>query len=529
MSIIEKVGIYCRLSDEDRFKVNKNDDSDSIINQKSMCIKYAKLHGWNVIDVYSDDDFSGAGTYRPEFERLINDCKSGKINLVLCKTQSRFSRDMEIIEKYLHNKFIEWNVRFISIVDNADTSIESNKKSRQINGLINEWYLEDLSRNIKRSLKNKREDGLFVGSFAPYGYMKSSENKYKLVIDLVASKVVKDIFKMYENGYGYNKISKYLNSCNILPPSLYKKQNGSKYISGRCNYNNICWTSNTISKILRNEVYIGNLVQGKKTSLGYKIHKFKKLPKTDWCCIENAHEPIIDIDTWNNVQKRLLNHEKPINNGNIHYLSKKVYCMNCNEIFTRNVYNVKNKKRSYLQCKGAKKMHICKNNSSIKLDDLEIILLNEINKFIDKYYNFKILKEKYNLKKNINDKNNYVLILEKEKINLEKKINNLKKYYKNLYEKNENLLISDEMFKVLSNDYNKEISFIKNRIFVINNDLCFLNNKIQDSSYINIILDKYKKIEVLNKIIIDEFIKKINIGIYDKKNKTRDIEIEWKF
>ena len=102
---MEKVGVYCRLSDEDRFKKNKNDDSESIANQKSMLLKYAIEQEWDVIDIYSDDDYSGAGTYRPDFERMINDCKSGRINLVLCKTQSRFSRDMEVIEKYLHNKF----------------------------------------------------------------------------------------------------------------------------------------------------------------------------------------------------------------------------------------------------------------------------------------------------------------------------------------------------------------------------------------------------------------------------------------
>ena len=131
--MLEKVGVYCRLSDEDRDKLNKNDDSDSIVNQRSMCLKFANQNGWNVVDIYSDDDFSGAGVDRPDFNRLLKDCENGKINLVLCKSQSRFSRDMEVIERYLHNKFIEWGVRFVSIVDNADTSIESNKKSRQIN------------------------------------------------------------------------------------------------------------------------------------------------------------------------------------------------------------------------------------------------------------------------------------------------------------------------------------------------------------------------------------------------------------
>ena len=195
--MIEKVGVYCRLSDEDRDKLNKTDDSDSIINQRSMCLKYANQNGWDVVDIYSDDDFSGAGTYRPDFERLINDCKNGKINLVLCKSQSRFSRDMEVIERYLHNKFIEWGVRFVSIIDNADTSIESNKKSRQINGLVNEWFLEDVSNNIRSAFNAKMKQGEFMSPFAKFGYEVSKEDNNKLVVDPVAAEIVKDIFDLY--------------------------------------------------------------------------------------------------------------------------------------------------------------------------------------------------------------------------------------------------------------------------------------------------------------------------------------------
>ena len=103
----DKVGIYCRLSDEDRYKKDKSDDSESIANQKSMLLKYALSHNWEVINVYSDDDWSGADINRPQFQKLIEDCKNGLINIVLCKTQSRFSRDMEVVEKYIHNKFIK--------------------------------------------------------------------------------------------------------------------------------------------------------------------------------------------------------------------------------------------------------------------------------------------------------------------------------------------------------------------------------------------------------------------------------------
>ena len=121
----------------------------------NLLLKYALEQDWEVVDIYSDDDYSGAGVERPDFNRLINDCESGRINIVLCKTQSRFSRDMEVIEKYLHNKFIEWNVRFIGLADNADTANTGNKKSRQINGLVNEWYLEDVSNNIRSAFNSK--------------------------------------------------------------------------------------------------------------------------------------------------------------------------------------------------------------------------------------------------------------------------------------------------------------------------------------------------------------------------------------
>ena len=529
--MIEKVGVYCRLSDEDRDKLNKNDDSDSIVNQRSMCLKYANQNGWNVVDIYSDDDFSGVGTYRPDFERIIKDCESGKINLVLCKSQSRFSRDMEVIERYLHNKFIEWGVRFVSIVDNADTSIESNKKSRQINGLINEWYLDDLSTNIKKSLKNKREDGLFMGSFAPYGYDRSEEDKHKLVVDPVAAEVVKKIFQMYAEGNGYHKICEYLNNNNIPPRSVYKKQKGSKFVCSNCDYKNVRWNPDTIAQMLRNEFYIGNLVQGKITSMGYKVHKFKKVAEKDWCRIENSHEAIIDKETWNKVQKILGTHQEPIKTGEIHYLSRKVYCMECDKVFMRNVYNVKGEKtgkRAYLQCKGAKKYHTCDNNKAIRMDELETILLNAINDLLDNYYDQNNLQELYN-RRNQQDTSNceIIKVLEKEKYNLNKKIEDNKTFYRNLYEDKVKGTITEDMFSMMSSDYLREIESMTKRVETIDNEINNLQVVKEERKQADEILKKYKHIKELNKVIVDEFIDKVYVGVYDKETKTRDIEIEW--
>jgi len=127
---MKRAGIYVRLSDEDRDKkTSAKDESESIQNQKSMLLQYCMERGWDIYDIYCDEDYSGADRKRPDFNRMINDCEQGKINLVVCKTQSRFSRDMEIIEHYLHGKFFEWGVRFVSIIDHADTDIEGKNKA----------------------------------------------------------------------------------------------------------------------------------------------------------------------------------------------------------------------------------------------------------------------------------------------------------------------------------------------------------------------------------------------------------------
>ena len=184
-----KTAIYCRLSEEDRNKKQRTDDSESIQNQKNMLLQHAMDQGWEIYDINSDDDYTGADRKRPEFNRLIQDAKAKKFDIILCKTQSRFTRELELVEKYIHGLFPALGIRFISIVDNADTANKGNKKSRQINGLVNEWYLEDMSENIKSVLDNKRENGLHIGSFALYGYKKDPQQKGHLIIDEEAADV----------------------------------------------------------------------------------------------------------------------------------------------------------------------------------------------------------------------------------------------------------------------------------------------------------------------------------------------------
>ena len=160
--------LYVRLSQEDRNKLSRDDESESIINQQNILTDYCKRNGFEIYDIYKDEDFSGSDRERPEFNRMISDARKKRFNTIICKTQSRFARDMELIEKYVNGLFPIWGIRFISVVDNGDTMNRANRKTRQIFALTDQWYLEDLSENIRATLSNKRRQGLWVGAFAPF-------------------------------------------------------------------------------------------------------------------------------------------------------------------------------------------------------------------------------------------------------------------------------------------------------------------------------------------------------------------------
>ena len=527
----QKVGIYCRLSDEDRYKKDKTDDSESIANQKSMLLKYALNKNWEVINVYSDDDWSGADINRPQFKKLIDDCRNGIINIVLCKTQSRFSRDMEIVERYIHNKFIEWGVRFVSIVDNADTEVQGNKKARQINGLINEWYLEDLSENIRSSLQNKREDGLYLGAFAPYGYKKDINDKNKLIIDPVASEVIKEIFNLFKSGVGYYKIAQHLNDKGIITPTNYKKENGSKYVCRAAKYAvNTKWGQDTIAKILRNEVYIGNLVQGKRTYISYKNRKSYVKSKKDWTYSYGTHEPIIDLDTWNQVQAKFKSRARTSRTtGEIYMFSKKVYCIECKKVFTRQIYDTKDGKTPYMKCKGRRLANIeCSNNQSIRCDVLEKLITASINEQLDKYYNLQELERLYVLQKNsinssfLSKKDS--LLKEKEELNT--KLEKRNEHYKSLYEDKLEGIISQEDFIMFREKFSKEIGDYKTRLSILEQELSNIESSKESIIASQNIFEKYKHIDKLNREIIDEFIDTIWIGKINPETNERDIDVE---
>lgn len=358
-----RVAIYCRLSEEDKFK--KGENSESIQNQKSMLINYAVEKGWEIYNIYCDENYSGIDGERPEYNRMLEDAKNKCFDVILCKTQSRFSRNMEHIERYLNGKLQEWGIRFVSVVDNVDTDIRSNKKARQINGLINEWYLEDLSENIKAVLENKHREGKSTRPFMPYGLKKNPYDKNKVEIDEDGAQVVKRIFKMFLEGYKTKEIAKILNDEGILSPQSYKISKGEKLNIPKKSKDGK-WTAQAILRILKNPMYAGDLVHNIYQKPSYKSKRVVKNPKENWHITENSHTPIVSKEDFEKVGIIL-------GKGKVDF---NIICGECKGRMYVQTKSYKNKVYKYLWCKN------CKNRVSGEY----------ISKFLTPKYNGKIEK-----------------------------------------------------------------------------------------------------------------------------------------
>ena len=223
-----RVVLYLRLSKEDLVKTNPEDKSKSIKNQEMMLRSYARKNNWRVVGVYDDEDYSGADRDRPNFNKMIHECEIGNVDVVLVKTQARFARDIELVDKYIHNKFIEWGVRFVTHIEHIDNERYETKKTSQITAMTDEWYLEDTSRNIRETLKAKRKNGQLTASFTKYGFLKDPVNKNHLVIDYAVSNIIYRIYEEAHNGTSSEKIADDLEKDHIPSPLEYKLINGSK-------------------------------------------------------------------------------------------------------------------------------------------------------------------------------------------------------------------------------------------------------------------------------------------------------------
>ena len=291
---MQMAALYLRLSKEDLEKEENKHYSRSIVNQKEILEKYASAHDYTVYEIYTDDDYSGLYFERPAFSKMLEDAQNHKFTVILAKSQSRLSRNMEHTEYLLHDLFPLLGIRFIGVVDGVDTAQKYGKKARQINALVNEWYCEDLSENIRAVYRRKMEKGEYLGAYAPYGYQKSQTDTHKLIVDEKAAYWVKQIFEWYMQGYSPKSICAKLTNAGVANPISYRKQEQIPDCK---------WSESTIKKMLANETYTGAVIQGKSKRRSFKDKTLQYIPQSEWVIVRNTQEAIISRELYQEVKK----------------------------------------------------------------------------------------------------------------------------------------------------------------------------------------------------------------------------------
>lgn len=573
-----RVILYIRLSQEDG-DLEDGDVSGSIKNQLLYLLdECAKREGWVVVGIFCEEDISGVDDSRPEWLKSIRFAEVGNAEIVLCKSQSRFTRSMEMVEKYLHKCFPEWNVRFLGLVDNSDTSVQENKKSRQINGLVNEWFVEDTSKNTRATLNSMKRNGQFTGSFAPYGYFIDPKDKHHLIPDLYARKAIKIMAGMLKHGKGMPQVIEVLMRKGYLTPADYKTSLGipinrgknriksirykvdenetlksiaykfyvtkeeikvaNNMTTNKVNVGDILviphkqkWTSDMIRKIMTDETQIGTLVQGKSERTSFKNHKPIPKAKEDWIRVPHCHEANLDLETFNTVSAMFekTTRNKSQKNGEVPLFSKKVYCSCCGKAFYKNNAKVKSGNKEYLQCRGnsARNGHICDNTESVDLNDLKEYVLDNIKNKISEYYDLSKVSNEYYLQNVYSNIDNDIERLEKEKQKIEVDIESKNNILVQLYNDKATGILSATEFGIIKNSNTVEIEKLNARLSELDSEI--LNLKTDKSKQVDRVklFEQYKDISELNKVVLDAFVTKIEIGKIDSQTSERPINIEW--
>jgi len=514
---------YVRLSKEDEIKQL---ESESVQNQRELLKSYAEERGWKIHNIYVDEDYSGVDSMRPGFNQLLSDAEKGRFSIVVCKSQSRFTRDMEAVEKYIHSKFPLWGVRFISIVDNADTSVKSNKKARQINGLINEWYLEDLSENVKTVLNHKRINGHFIGAFPTYGYQKDPENHNHLIPDPVAAEVVRRIYALYLSGMGKGRISDLLNSEGIPNPAAYKKRS-VRYSAYHCGGTGTKWNPTTISRILQEPNYVGDLAQGRKKKASYKSKKMQDVPKRDWIVVKDTHEPIIDRDMFELVQE--LRYQRTLCGargvGKVHALNGKVKCMDCGSALNKYQMTYKGNKKYYLNCKLYRNRKLMCTAHSIRLDLLEQEVMRLLRRHIHKHYEMRSAGEYLGSDRCRQKKE----ACQTELRGLRQQLARATASFSELYSDRAAGVITVNDFARLSPQLQEDMALCEVRISQLEAELESLEAQKLDLDMIQRKIGDWLNFNELTRELIVGFIDSIKVGERDPVTKKQEIHITWLF
>lgn len=519
-----KVGMYLRLSRDDE----RAGESLSIENQRRILTNYVNENGWTLYDAYIDDGYSGTDFNRPAVQRLLDDAKTGNINLILCKDMSRFGRNYIMVGQYVDYIFPSYGIRFIALNDNVDTanSDSASMDMLPIMNVFNEWHAASTSKKLRMVFMANAKAGKYMTTASSYGYVKGNDENYTPQIDPETAPIVRRIFEMRASGMGHKSIADTLNRENVPPPLDYRYEKLGKPVPV---YSRHLWQAQTVKRMLVNQIYIDNLAQMKETTVSYKNHKVIRKDQSEWVIIENNHEPIVSRELWDKVHE----YNASVSRGRcttervVLPLSGVCYCDSC---------GAKMKMQRTPECKSPYSYRCGMNvrygkaycsTHNIRGTILEGAILQDIQRQIDFVMNDEQAREKFLARKR-GDIAVKSAEDSKRKREIEKRIEDLKKLIHRLYEdsvlgnmpeKTCNEMIAD--YQQEKDSLNDELDMLTKRSAMIVQDEADVDEYIRR-------LKSYAGADTLTRKMVLDLLEYVTVDEYVDKNTPRNIHIYYK-
>jgi len=519
--------LYPRLSRDD----DVQGESNSIVNQKKLLEKYAKENGFENIRFYVDDGYSGTNFNRPAFQEMISDIEAGYVTAVIVKDMSRLGRDYLQVGYYTDKFFPEYNVRFIAVNDGVD-SAQGENEFAPFRNIMNEWYARDISRKVRSSQRLRGSAGVPL-SLPPYGYIKDPDNPKRWIVDEEAAAVVRYIYKLCIDGSSEWKTASRLEQEQILKPTEYWKSKGIRK-PGRSSFKDspYFWHQSTVNKILGSREYMGDVVNFKTYSKSFKNKKRLENAEENHLIFEGVHEPIIDRETWEMVQRiRADTKRRQPKNTEKHMFAGMLYCADCGRKLHFNICHPSTHIK-YFNCSNYRgNRGLCNETHYIRADSLEQVMLLEIRRMTaflqDKEESFvKLLMDK-SLKQAERESKRRA----NEIATMTARCRELELLFTKTYEDNASGKLSDERFMMITKRYDDEQISLKKKIGVLQAEIdAEEKHKHSAASFLRAVR-KYTNIRELTPLILNELVEKIVVhhAQGSGKSKTQQLEIHYNF
>lgn len=526
-----KVAIYLRLSQEDG-----KDESLSVSNQRKIIYDYLETDfsgKYEVVETYIDDGISGVTTtHRPDFLRMISDVEAGRVDTIICKSLSRAFRNTGDQNKHLREVFPQYQTRFITIdtpyIDTFLNPRQAYSMEVEFHGMFNGNYPILISEEVNKTFRAMRKRGEATSGYAPYGYVKgdTEETKNKFFIDEEAAKIVRNIYQWYVyDGMSQLGIVKKLNSLGTTTPTERKKQLGINYFSNHKKLSGM-WTAATISRILKNESYIGNMVQGREKVVSPVLKTRVTVDKSEWVIVENTHEPIVSKELFEKAQKLQATRRRTPKNERVPELfSGVLYCADCGMRM--------NHKKSVKQLKTGEKTYrhyVCStfamrskeacSNHCIRYEDLKGAILSVIQDQIKTVDGLaKIISKAEKKKVASNDK----LALRKNLSTKQTELTNTERISDDLYIDWKTGTLSKDEYMRMKSSFEEKISHLKQIIQAIQKEIEEKeNNNDIVMPYLETFLE-YKSTKELTRPMLIDLVERIEV------HEDKSISINFRF